>query len=228
MCRKRALASLLLCFALPGWIATLAATTDGGLPDRYIQRGFDGSPVLITNDVDGRTWAAWSYRSCGEFDIALAYRDGHGLWSEPTFLGRFDGRDQIQPTLAADGSGNVYVAYRTTGSGQITVSVLPIGTAEWRPYRVFESGLASSRPALRVTSGGILLAYLVSGRIAFVEFPFLAPPVITHGIQEGPDGVDPLGQTASPANPDGSTSPSQGTAEPTAPSQRSDNLGGKG
>jgi hypothetical protein len=72
--------------------------------------GFDG-PMTTVVGPDGRTWAAWAYRSSHESDIAISTQDGSTTaWSEPVFLGHGNGFDDVDPALAVDSRGAIYLA----------------------------------------------------------------------------------------------------------------------
>lgn len=193
MLDRRMVPILLLGLAIPLGTTVQASTSGKDLPDRFIVRGLDGEPVVTENPVDGRTWTAWPYRSGGEYDIALSFHDLTGFWSEPTFLGRFDGLDQIQPTLTVDPQGNTYLAHTTRPGRNISVMVLPAGATAWLSFAVVQSGSQASIPSLQVVGNDLVLAYLSGRRIHFAKFPLFVPAVQGNGIQDGPDGVDPLG-----------------------------------
>src|SRR5262245_57232333 len=143
MLSRRSFRALCL-FAVAG--AGVCALAAG--PRDYVPR-LDSTPTMASG-LDGRTWSAWSYRATGEFDIAISVRALDGTWSPVTFLGRRDGIDQVEPAIAVDADGNVYVAFATRSPQRIWTSVLPSGQSTWsQPFSVtLEEGATS--PAVRV------------------------------------------------------------------------------
>ena len=89
--------------------ALMARSRSVDLPHRYQPSSQDRQLVQVENSVDGRIWSAWAFRSGSEYDIALAVADENGVWSEPLFFGRDDGRDQVDPAFVIHESGSVLV-----------------------------------------------------------------------------------------------------------------------
>ena len=116
---------LLICCITLALVATSAQAGQALAPHRYLA-GSDGPLVQVSNPHDGRTWAAWAYRNGSEFDIAISHVDADGNWTEPVFVGRDDRRDQVQPAIAADEFGNVYLAWSERATGRVMVSVLGV------------------------------------------------------------------------------------------------------
>jgi hypothetical protein len=192
-----------------------------GVPHRYIPGSLDAELQTVVR-ADGVAFGAWSYRSGAEYDIAVSRWDEPGSWSEPEFFGARDGRDQIQPALAVDASGNVYLAYADRADGSIKVSVLrAAGDDGWaQPLVVRAGGRMASHPALRVVAGHVVLAFLAGNRVEIVELPSDRdgqPPVgrTLWSITESGDPVEnrPLDEGLAPAGPavigDGGPSPQE-------------------
>lgn len=160
------------------------------LPRHYSPGARDGAPVVAAAP-DGTRWSAWAYRSAGEYSVAVAVTDDHGLWSDPVFFGLDDGVDQVQPDLQVDADGNFYLAFAVRQTGAVHVSALPAWREGWfEPQRVTEFARSASSPALRVVGDRLVMAYH-AGRdgIEMLDWPLLTPPVVgPDGIQEGPDG----------------------------------------
>lgn len=199
MTNRRAFLSLILVVAatngavVAGALRTASSGPRPGLtaPSEYVPQ-IDG-PMTTALGPGGRTWGAWAYRKGGEFDIAIAFRDAAGAWSSPSYVGRRDGVDEIEPALAVDENGTVFVAFTTRGSAGVSVSLLPAGSSTWfGPVLVSGSEPASS-PAIRIVRDRLIVAYRTGAGIGIVELPLVTGPAQIFGIQDGPDGVDPLG-----------------------------------
>lgn len=174
-------------------LSTLAVAAAGARPDdgpeRFVVPSLDGTPVVVVNDVDQRAVSAWAYRSGGEFDVAISIRDAQGAWSQPVFLGRSDRADQTDPTLAVDALGHTYLAYASSESGRVMLTVLARGSATWSsPVPVTPVGVRAASPALAVVGGRLVVAFRAGTRVLIVELP-IADANGTLGIQDGPDPV---------------------------------------
>jgi hypothetical protein len=175
------------------------------VPDRYNRLSLDGPLISLTNPVDGRTWSAWAYRDGAEYDIAIAFREPAGPWSEPVFLGRLDGRDQVEPAMTADADGNLYLAYTDRGTGAILLTVLSAGADTWfDPTPVTGEGERGFTPSLRVVADRLVLAYRSGWSIVIRDLALLGPPTPVspdsiwdspdpYGDQEGDGGVQAPG-----------------------------------
>ena len=195
-------------------LCALAAGPAGTAHSRdYIAR-LDGTPVTAAG-LDGRTWSVWSYRSTGEFDIAVSVRAADGTWSPATFLGRRDGIDQVEPSIAVDPGGNVYVAFATRSPQRIWTSVLPSGQSTWsEPSAVTLDELASS-PALRVVRDRLVIGYRTLRGVGIVDLPVYVAPNSSRGVQDGPDTSGPLGNEERDLQT--GDVPGSGTSEPPVP-----------
>lgn len=220
MCNSRVPVTLMLSVAL----VTSAASAAGprtpekersapagiaGLADHVPQ--IDG-PVATTIAPDGRIWAVWSYRASGEFDVAVASKDPAGAWSIPTFFGRRDGVDQLDPALAVDAAGTLYLAYTTKAPQAVLLAVRPAGTTEWSQGARIAAEPGVSDPAVRIVGDRVVVAYRTARGVEVTDVPVVPPSFSPRGIQDGPDSVDPLGVTGSaPAGGSGSGSGSGGS-----------------
>jgi len=162
----------------------------GSAPAEHVSQ-IDG-PVALATGPDGRTWAVWAVRTPGEFDLAISSRDASGAWSAPAYLGSRNRTDEIDPSVAVDENGSVYVAFSKRASGRIAVAALVGGSTSWLTP-VFVSGDdRGSMPAIRIVAGQVVIAYRTSHGIVMTDLPLLVPSQI-FGIQDGPTGVDPVG-----------------------------------
>ena len=167
------------------------------LPPRYAPNSLDGRLVESLNPVDGTRWAAWAYRNGVEYDLALAFRNETGFWSEPILIGVDDGLDQTQPALATDHWGNVYLAYTEQSPDRIMLCWLRAEAEEWtEPIRLTDPGVRGMYPALRVVGDRLVIAFRSGLTSVILDAPLLEPAVIGNGIEDTPDPVgawDPSG-----------------------------------
>ena len=207
------LSCVLVVFAAAGLAA--AATRAGApapgernAPPEFLPQ-IDG-PLSTAQSPDGRLWATWSIRSAGEFDVALAYRDPGSVWSAPMFVGKRDGLDEVEPSVAVDSQGALYLAYATRESSRVSLAVLPRNGTAWIGPAVISGNDVSAAPAVRLVRDRVVVAYRTPAGIGFVDLPSMISPAQILGIQDGPDGVDPLGivrKRGSGSNNDPSTPP---------------------
>lgn len=175
-------------------------------PHRYNPQSLDGRLTLLNSATDGRAWAAWAYRSGAQYDIALTTRDDAGLWSEPVFIGDGDGRDQVEPVLAADSSGNLYVAYTDREEGRILLSSMRAGAGRWSaPMPVTAPGSGSHAPALRVVADRLVVAYRKGSDIVIIDLPLIGVGMSLNGLGDHPDpvGYAPPPEETGPGEEDG-------------------------
>jgi hypothetical protein len=195
--RSRILASTLTLCAVAS--SALAARPQPDLRLRGFAAGLDGRPVIATSPVDGREWAAWTYRNGTESDIAIATRVAGGAWSDPAFLGRHDRLDEVEPALAVDAAGHLYLAFAARQSGRVYLTALPARARGWVPIlAISPEGSRAGSPSLRVVGDRLVLAFRSGRSVELIDFALLGAPAGTQGIQDGPDGIDPLGQTPPP------------------------------
>jgi hypothetical protein len=180
----------LFSLGITGTALAAAGSLDRALPHGYAVPGLDGTPVTIESAVENKTVAAWTYRSGLETDLAVAVLDASGTWSEPVYFGRADGLDQVQPSLAVDSSGTVYLAMTTLPSREIWLAVLPAGGAWTTPVAVTVAGEPASRPTVRVVADRLVIAYRSGGVVAVRDLP-LYVPIDGEGVQDGPDILPP-------------------------------------
>jgi len=160
-------------------------------PLRYLPNSFDGAIVRAENTVDGRLWAAWSYRNGGEYDLALSVRTAPGVWSEPTLIGLDDGLDQRQPAMALDSRGAMYVAY-ADGTGAIRLIVLQPGGNQWSiPVTVASGEGGLSSPSLMVAGSALIVGYRDGAGVTLRAVPLLTPNPVNElrAIYDGPDPI---------------------------------------
>jgi hypothetical protein len=190
MLERRAF-SLAFALGLAGASGAVAAAPTRALPVGYAIPEIDGRPVSIENAIDGRTVAAWAYRSGREFDLAISVLGPAGTWSDPTFLGLRDGMDQVQPALAVDLSGNTYLVMTVRPSMAIYLAVLPAAATTWtEPTMISLEGERASLPALRIVADRLVVAYRSRAGIVVRDLP-LFQAVGASGVQDGPDILPP-------------------------------------
>jgi hypothetical protein len=213
---RRVLPILLLALLVPTAVEQAAAGPGADLPFRF-NPVLDGKPAYATDATTGAVWAAWAYKSRGEFDIAFSVRELAGTWSEPAFIGRLDGLDQLAPALVSDPSGNIYLAFAVRQTSQIFLAVLPRGESSWSaPVLATSPGERGFSPTVAVLADYLVLGYrgadgkvtlrgaplvgapavsngMLSGKIALQGVLPIDKPLVPNGIYDNPDGVDPLG-----------------------------------
>jgi hypothetical protein len=177
--------------AAPAKTSQQGPAARAGAPAEFAPQ-IDG-PMTTSMGPGGREWAAWAFRAPGEFDVAVAFRDGAGAWSNPSFVGRRDWLDEIEPAIVVDGLGTLYVAFATRGSGRVSLAVLPAGSSTWLGPAVVSGAELASAPAIRIVGDRLIVAFRTSTGVGITEFPVSGSPAQVFGIQDGPDGVDPLG-----------------------------------
>lgn len=169
-----------------------AGSSPRSAPPAEFASDIDGS-LTTSMGPGGREWAVWSFRAPGEFDIAVAFRDGRGLWSTPSFVGRRDRLDEVDPVITVDALGTVYAAFATRGAGHVSLAVLPAGASTWLGPAVISGAEVASSPAIRIVGDRVVVAFRTAAGVGIAEFPIAGSPAQIFGIQDGPDGVDPLG-----------------------------------
>ena len=195
------LSSLLVC-AAGGVVAAQRARAGSDpvdAPYRYFLRDLDGRLVRVESPTDGKTWAVWAYRNRGEYDIAIAARDAAGHWSAPSFLGAGDSLNQLQPALAVDANGNLYLAFAVRETGRVFLTMLPAGASKWsEPQSIPADTQRHWMPGLRVVGSRLILAYRSPSGTEIVDLALLPPQQVSpRGIQDGPDGFPPSGSSES-------------------------------
>jgi hypothetical protein len=151
-------------------------------------------PVTTLTGPDGRTWAAWTYRASHEFDIAISSRDeSTATWSAPNFVGRRSGSDEIEPALAVDSRGAVYVAFATANPPRVAITTLAVGSTAWSEPIIVSGTEAASTPALLLVGERLIVAYRTARGVGMADFPTIGNANQIQGIQDGPEPTDPLG-----------------------------------
>lgn len=192
---------------LPALAATLllaAAPLVAGEKDRrprLHRAALDGAPVLLEIPQDGRAVAAWTWWESGETDIAVAIRTADGTWGQPIRFGMRDASDQVDPALALDPAGHVYLAFTTRESGTLSLAMLFAGSDAFTPaLELLGEGSGASAPALRVVGDRLVVAWREGVAVRMTDLPLAGSGAYGRlGVQDGPDGFNPLGQA--PKNP---------------------------
>lgn len=165
------------------------------MPHRYVPNSDSG--LVQLRDAQGTTWAAWAYRNGGEYDLAISRMGSTGFWSEPTLIGLDDGLDQIQPAIAIDATGHVYVGFAEAESGRVLLTTRIQG--QWTtPAQINDVDTRGNRPALRVVGDRLVVAYQSSRRTLEIRDLPLAGSIGSNN-NEGPD---PVGGDADPDSND--------------------------
>ena len=184
--RRLALVLTLAAAATAAYARPAAST-----PTRYLGRGVDSGLVTVANPLDGRLYSAWAYRAGSETDIAVSVLGANGMWSEPVFLGYSDGLSQIEPALAFDAAGNLYIAHAIQETGALVVSRLAAGATRLSSQvQVSAAGERASSPTLMPTESALVIGYRVGSRVV-LRMISLAAASHPFGIQDGPDGFPP-------------------------------------
>lgn len=187
---------------LPAFLVVCLATTlTGSAVAGSDSRNFAGAghvpqldgPVTTLTAPDGRTFATWAYRASGEFDIAVTVRAADSqTWSAPSFFGRRNGADELQPAMTFDSRGTVYVAFTTASPSAVFLSVLRPGSDAWsEPVQVSGNDIASS-PTLLVVGDRLIVGFRTAQGVGLVNLP------ISDGgnelyLSDGPDASGPSG-----------------------------------
>jgi hypothetical protein len=102
--------------------------------------------VVATTDSAGVVWLAWQSWHEDNFDIMLSAQAAGHPWREPRVLSRSKANDW-SPAIAADGTGNVYVAYDTYDQANYDV-MLAVVNRESRTIPVATSAKFEARPQI--------------------------------------------------------------------------------
>ncbi len=197
MLRAGVRAAIVVLAAVALSVPAFAGAAGRVMPERFAPGSLDGDPVILEDGVTGTVWSAWAYRDGAEYAIAVSLMGADGAWSEPVFLGRDDGLDQVEPSLAIDATGTAYLAFAVRETGEIRISLLVGGTAKWSaPARVSGDDEIASSPVVRIVSDRVVLAYATDAGTRLLDFALVPGTGVirTHGVQEGPDVIDPLGR----------------------------------
>jgi hypothetical protein len=151
-------------------------------------------PMTMVAGPDGRTWAAWAFRASHEFDVAVSAREATTTaWSAPVFFGRRSGSDELDPALAVDSRGAVYIAFATSNPPRVAVAMLALGSTAWTGPVIVSGPEAATSPALLLVGERLIVAYRTARGVGMVDLPTLGGGNQIEGIQDGPDASDPLG-----------------------------------
>jgi len=190
--RKHSRLLVIVCICTLAALAAGEATARGRLdaPHRFQPASQDAALVQVENPVDGRTWAAWAFRSGAEYDIAVAVLGADGRWGEPSFLGRHDGRDQTEPSFLVHPSGGMALAFVEPATGRVLVSTLAAGAERWgRPLPVAAAQDVGS-PTLVLLGDRLVLGFRSGDR---VELRIMKLALDSAGTLSIADGPDPIG-----------------------------------
>jgi len=169
------------------WVAAKSPVVADHIPE------VDG-PMSTLAGPDGRSWAAWAYRASHEFDIAISSHDAStATWSAPVFFGRHSGSDELEPALAVDSRGAVYVAFATTNPPRVAVVTLAVGSTSWSEPVIVSGADAASSPTLLLVGERLIVAYRTARGVGVVALPTVGSGTQIQGIQDTPDTQDPLG-----------------------------------
>lgn len=184
---RRILGFLAGCLIVVGSTGAMARSRTS-TPHRFQAASDDRQLIQTTNPVDGRTWAAWSYRSGAQYDLALAVQGELGRWSEPVFQGSGDGIDQVDPAFAVHASGLLVVAFAEPERGRILISTLAPGSNSWtRPVPV-ASGDDLHAPSMLVLGDRLVVAYRSAEQVRILDIPIGGSSIAgTLGFTDGPD-----------------------------------------
>lgn len=93
---------------------------------------FSLTPALAV-DPAGLAHAVWYDNSAGNFDVYYASRSVDGAWSAPVNISNTPG-NSYWPAIAADGLGNVHVAWEDGSTGRDILYMAKLaGSAAWAP-----------------------------------------------------------------------------------------------
>jgi hypothetical protein len=144
----------------------------------------DGDLVQVA--VGGRVGAAWTYRNGAETDIAVAFLDQRGRWSEPLLIGQDDGVDQERPALEVDANGSLYLAFAERETGLVKLSALAFGAPHWTPaVAVSAAGESARLPELKIVGDRVVLGYVTESGVRIRSFFRIGPS--TSNMSDGPD-----------------------------------------
>jgi hypothetical protein len=221
MVKLRTLLALSMAAALAGsaLAASVARRSDSGpaakasVASDHIPE-FDG-PMTTVAGSDGRTWAAWAFRAAHEFDVAVSSLDQSATaWSPPVFFGRRNGSDDVDPVLAVDSRGSVYLAFAATNPPRVLVATLAMGSTIWSEPVIVSGPEPASSPALLLVGDRLVVAYRTAQGVAMVAPPTIGGANQINGIQDSPEGVDPLGVKSEPVRSNGPLPASSSTPLP--------------
>jgi len=157
-------------------------------PPQFVAQ-MDRHLVTATDSVGATTWAAWTFGSGSETDVAVAARDAAGMWSQPVLFGGGDGEDQRRPALAVDDRGTLYLAFTERTSGRVLVAALASGTSEWvGPTPIAQSGSAAI--GLRVLGSRLVVGFVsATGSVSMRDLPLFDSELQVNETNDGPDPV---------------------------------------
>jgi len=185
------------CLVVALGVALCAATAAGAggrngvLPPRYVPNSLDGALIELSNPVDGRTLTVWAFHNGTEYDLAVSFIDSNGWWQPPMLVGQGDRRNQVQPALAVDARGTVYLAFVDGPERRLLLSTLPAGGTEWSPATALTApGARAAKPVLQVVGDRLVVGYMAAGQVRMLDVPLASAAPLPEGVSEGPDPFD--------------------------------------
>jgi hypothetical protein len=106
------------------------------------------------------------------------------------FLGRGNGSDDVDPALAVDSLGAVYLAFATTNPPRVAVAALAVGSTKWSEPVIVSGVEAASSPTLLIVGDRLIVAYRTARGVGLTQLPTLG---IANEIDGFGDGTDPFG-----------------------------------
>lgn len=161
-------------------------------PQRFLAET-DGKMALAVDAATQTEWAVWSYRNGGQYDVAIVRRSlavDAGIdaeWTEPAFIGADDGLSQVQPSLAADPAGNLYLAYAQ--AGQVILTTRPAGSSAWTAPVSVAPGRRVTSPLVKVVGDRLIVAYRHGAEIELHDVPLLQEVFRGSTIHDAPDPI---------------------------------------
>jgi hypothetical protein len=140
--------------------------------------------VVAATDATGTVWLAWQAWREGNYDILVsAQQEGHA-WSTPRRISESRANDW-SPAIAADGKGNVYVAWDTYEKGNYDVRLRAVGKdSDAKPRVVADSARFEGRPHLACDKAGRLWIAYEEGDEQWGKDYAHAGPVTNVGLEK--------------------------------------------
>ena len=123
------------------------------------KEGFEFRPRVHT-DIHNNTWVTWAAMRNNNWDIYLRCLNANGELKEEMRLSK-DEADDLNPAIAGDASGNVWVAWESNRNGKFDILLKKISPeGKEKMFAVSESEYMDLRPALAVDKRGqVILAW---------------------------------------------------------------------
>ncbi len=149
-------------------------------PQKLTARPGTHQDLVAVADSKGNVWLAWQTWHYDHFEIyAAVLNDAKHAWAKPGPVAEHSKEEEGRwnPTLAADGQGNVYVAWNVFRGGHFDVQMVRLGdnTTAAKPMSLAASERQETRPHLRCdSSNNLWIAYEESDESG--EAPHFATP----------------------------------------------------